>query len=130
MGPLRGEEFGLYCRCADLYVGVGSNRLNLVVMRLANVYGEYGSKVIATMLCMARVYAYLKDEMKWLWTKDLRSHTVHVTDAARALWHAADWYTHGKKNWDESWGSVPIFNIVDHGDTCSLPFSQVKLYKN
>ncbi|PUU77764.1 hypothetical protein B9Z19DRAFT_1049757 [Tuber borchii] len=75
--------------------------LNLVIVRLANVYGEYCSKVIATILCMARVYAYLKEEMKWLWTKDLRTHTVHVTD----------------QNWDESVGSTPIFNIVDHGDT-------------
>ncbi|PWW73276.1 NAD(P)-binding protein [Tuber magnatum] len=91
--------------------------LNLVIVRLANVYGEYCSKVIATILCMARVYAYQKEEMKWLWTKDLRTHTVHVTDVARALWHAADWHTSGKKNWDESMGSTPIFNIVDHGDT-------------
>lgn len=91
--------------------------LNLVILRLANVYGEYGSKVIATMLCMARVYSYLGEEMKWLWTKDLRSHTVHVTDAARSVWTAADWYCNGKKKWDESWGSVPVFNIVDHGDT-------------
>ncbi|RPA90547.1 NAD(P)-binding protein [Choiromyces venosus 120613-1] len=75
--------------------------LNLVIVRLANVYGEYCSKVIATILCMARVYAYLKEEMKWLWTKDLRTHTVHVTD----------------NNWDESMGSTPIFNVVDHGDT-------------
>lgn len=97
------------------------NRLNLIIVRLANVYGEYCSKIISTMLCMARVYAYLKEEMKWLWTKDLRSHTLHVNDAVRALWHVADWYTHGKKNWDESWGSVPIFNIVDHGDTCNSP---------
>lgn len=90
-------------------------------MRLANVYGEYCSKVVATILCMARVYAYLKEEMKWLWTKDLRTHTVHVTDVARALWHAADWYTHGKKGWDDSTiGSTPLFNIVDHGDTCDL----------
>lgn len=97
------------------------DRLNLVIVRLANVYGEYCSKVIATILCMARVYAYLKEEMKWLWTKDLRTHTVHVTDVARALWHAADWYTSGKQNWDESVGSTPIFNIVDHGDTCTIP---------
>jgi nucleoside-diphosphate-sugar epimerase len=94
-------------------------RLNLIVVRLANVYGEYCSKVIATILCMARVYAYLKEEMKWLWTKDLRTHTVHVTDVARALWHAAEWYTHGKKNWDESIDGTPIFNLVDHGDTCT-----------
>jgi len=99
------------------------DRLNLVIVRLANVYGEYCSKVIATILCMARVYAYLKEEMKWLWTKDLRTHTVHVTDVARALWHAADWYTSGKQNWDESMGSTPIFNVVDHGDTCTIPLS-------
>lgn len=104
-----------------LIIGVvGFYRLNLVILRLANVYGEYGSKVIATMLCMARVYSYLGEEMKWLWTKDLRSHTVHVTDAARSVWTAADWYCNGKKKWDESWGSVPVFNIVDHGDTCSF----------
>ncbi|KAF8245908.1 NAD(P)-binding protein [Wilcoxina mikolae CBS 423.85] len=76
--------------------------LNLVILRLANVYGPYCSKVIGTMLCMARVYAYLGEEMKWLWTKDLRTHTVHVLD----------------KNWDEEkLGKTPIFNIVDHGDT-------------
>lgn len=108
--------------CADLT----DYRLNLIIVRLANVYGEYCSKIISTMLCMARVYAYLREEMKWLWTKDLRSHTLHVNDAVRALWHAADWYTHGKKNWDESWGSVPIFNIVDHGDTCNSSDSPPK----
>ncbi|KAL7276176.1 hypothetical protein RUND412_000827 [Rhizina undulata] len=91
--------------------------LNLVILRLANVYGEYCTKVIGTMLCMARVYAHLNEEMKWLWTKDLRTHTVHVTDVARAIWHVSEWYMNGKKNWDESWGATPIFNIVDHGDT-------------
>lgn len=91
--------------------------LNLVILRLANVYGPYCSKVIGTMLCMARVYAYLEDEMKWLWTKDLRTHTVHVLDVARALWHSAEWYAHGKKGWEAGMGTTPIFNIVDHGDT-------------
>ena len=98
------------------------NRLNLVILRLANVYGPYCSKVIGTMLCMARVYAYLGDEMKWLWTKDLRTHTVHVLDVARAVWHAADWYAGGKPGWDEpAMGRTPIFNVVDHGDTSSFP---------
>ncbi|CCX30165.1 hypothetical protein FPQ18DRAFT_57416 [Pyronema domesticum] len=92
--------------------------LNLVILRLANVYGPYCSKVIGTMLCMARVYQYLDEEMKWLWTKDLRTHTVHVQDVARALWHSADWYAGGKKNWDaDKMGTTPIFNIVDSGDT-------------
>jgi plastocyanin len=67
---------------------------------------------------MARVYAYLGEEMKWLWTKDLRTHTVHVLDVARALWHAAEWCANGEKNWDEeNLGKTPVFNIVDHGDT-------------
>lgn len=91
--------------------------LNLVVMRLANVYGPYCTKVVGTMLCMARVYAYLNEEMKWLWTKDLRTHTVHVSDVSRALWQVAEWYAGGKKNWTESVGKTPVFNIVDDGDT-------------
>ena len=81
------------------------------------MYGPYCTKVIGTMLCMARVYAYLDEEMKWLWTKDLRTHTVHARDVARALWFSADWYAHGKKNWKEEYGKTPIFNIVDQADT-------------
>jgi nucleoside-diphosphate-sugar epimerase len=91
--------------------------LNLVILRLANVYGPYCSKVIGTMLCMARVYAYLEEEMKWLWSKDLRTHTVHVLDVARVMWHSAEWYAHGKKGWEANMGKAPIFNVVDHGDT-------------
>lgn len=69
---------------------------------------------------MARVYQYLEDEMKWLWTKDLRVNTVHITDVVRALFDVADWYAvKGKVNWDEkTMGKTPIFNVVDHGQTC------------
>ena len=71
---------------------------------------------------MARVYQHLDREMKWLWTKELKTNTVHVTDVSRALWHAADWYINGKANWDEStMGKVPLFNIVDEGDTGICP---------
>lgn len=70
---------------------------------------------------MARVYAYLGEEMKWLWTKDLRTHTVHVEDVARGLWHSAEWYAGGKKNWTDALGKTPVFNLVDHGDTSTLP---------
>lgn len=57
--------------------------------------------------------------MKWLWTKDLRTNTVHVTDAVRAIWDVADWYAVKKlANWDEkTMGKVPIFNVVDNGQT-------------
>lgn len=67
---------------------------------------------------MARVYQHLDDEMKWLWTKDLRTNTVHIHDATRALWDIATWYAQGKAKWDAgSMGKVPIFNVVDKGAT-------------
>jgi nucleoside-diphosphate-sugar epimerase len=92
--------------------------LNLVIVRLAHVYGPYANQWVATALCMARVYQYLEEEMKWLWTKDLRQNTVHIHDAVRALWSVANWYSAGKANWDsKTMGKVPIFNIVDKGAT-------------
>ncbi|KAF2459821.1 NAD dependent epimerase/dehydratase family protein [Lineolata rhizophorae] len=85
--------------------------LNLVVLRLAHVYGPYMNKFLSTALCMARVYQVLGKEMKWLWDKDLKTNTVHVNDVVRAMWTAAEWYglTHRRE--------VPIFNVVDHTDT-------------
>ncbi|KAI1390085.1 uncharacterized protein F4822DRAFT_428431 [Hypoxylon trugodes] len=92
--------------------------LNLVIVRLPHVYGPYASQWVATALCMARVYQALGEEMKWLWTKDLRTNTAHIHDVTRALWAAAAWYDAGKANWDEkSMGQVPIFNVVDKGTT-------------
>ncbi|KAK4111899.1 NAD(P)-binding protein [Canariomyces notabilis] len=92
--------------------------LNLVVVRLAHVYGPYASQWVATALCMARVYKALESEMKWLWTKDLRQNTVHIHDVVRALWAVAEWYTAGKNKWDDkSMGKVPTFNVVDKGVT-------------
>ncbi|KAI2615614.1 hypothetical protein GGR54DRAFT_259302 [Hypoxylon sp. NC1633] len=92
--------------------------LNLVIVRLPHVYGPYASQWVATALCMARVYQALGEEMKWLWTKDLRTNTAHIDDVTRALWAIAAWYDAGKANWDQkSMGPVPTFNIVDKGMT-------------
>ncbi len=56
--------------------------------------------------------------MKYLWTKDLRTNTVHIQDVTRALWAVASWYDSGKPNWDtKAMGSVPVFNVVDKGVT-------------
>lgn len=68
---------------------------------------------------MARVYKAQNEEMKFLWTKDLRTNTVHIDDVVRALWAAATWYAAGKSGWDEKamGGPVPIFNVVDKGAT-------------
>ncbi|KAK5658754.1 hypothetical protein OQA88_1564 [Cercophora sp. LCS_1] len=92
--------------------------LNLVIVRLAHVYGPYASQWVATALCMARVYKALESEMKWLWTKDLRTNTVHIDDVTKALWAVAGWYTAGRSKWDDkTMGKVPTFNVVDKGAT-------------
>ena len=93
--------------------------MNLVIVRLAHVYGPYASQWVATALCMARVYKFLDEEMKWLWTKDLRANTVHIYDVTRALWAVAEWYDKGKPGWDAKTmgGPTPTFNIVDKGVT-------------
>jgi len=93
--------------------------LNLMVLRLAHVYGPYTSKYLATALCMARVYKSLGKDMKWLWDKDLKTNTVHVEDVARAIWAGAEWYVRGTPRKE-----VPIFNIVDKGNTCEYLESQ------
>jgi nucleoside-diphosphate-sugar epimerase len=92
--------------------------LNLAVLRMAHVYGEYSSKYIATAMAMARTYQHLGKEMEFMYTKDRKINTAHIHDVARALWRTAEWFDQGKSGWDKSWGNVPLFNIVDHGNTC------------
>jgi nucleoside-diphosphate-sugar epimerase len=101
--------------------------LNLVIVRLAHVYGPYASQWVATALCMARVYKFLDEEMKWLWTKDLRTNTVHIHDVTRALWAVAEWYDKGKAGWDAKTmgGAVPTFNIVDKGVTTQGAMAEI-----
>lgn len=91
--------------------------LNLVVLRLASVCGDYQSGYLATVLCMARVYQSLGKEFKCLWTKDLKMNTAHVSDAVRAIWAAAEWGSHGFSGWRTEWGKTPVFNVVDRGQT-------------
>lgn len=76
---------------------------------------------------MARVYKFLDEEMKWLWTKDLRTNTVHIHDVTRALWAVAEWYDKGKAGWDAKamGGPVPIFNIVDKGVTTQGAMAEI-----
>lgn len=95
--------------------------LRLVVLRFAHIYGPYGGKGwLGTQLALARVYQSRepKETMKWLWSADLRTNTLHIADAALACWSAAVWRA--------SNDSVPgvsdsssriIFNVVDRGQT-------------
>lgn len=116
--------------------------LHLIILRLAHVYGEYDNGYIAKALCMGRVYKELDRELKWLWTQDLRINTVHVLDAVRALWTAAEYRAKLPPSTSDSTTpaassptitrrtsfstsskiegplpSTPVFNIVDHGAT-------------
>lgn len=116
--------------------------LNLVILRLAHVYGEYDSKFIAKGLCLARVYKEQQKELKWLWTEDLRINTVYVEDVARALWAAAEWRSRNStihtpsspslirrptlsKGEDAPSGNVPVFNIVDRGATSQGKLAEI-----
>jgi nucleoside-diphosphate-sugar epimerase len=101
--------------------------LNLIIIRLAHVYGDYASQFVATALSLARVYQHLEQEMKWLWTKDLRVNTVHISDVTRGLWAIVDWYAvHKKAGWDEkTMGPVPTFNMVDNGATSQGTMAEI-----
>lgn len=112
--------------------------LSLVILRLAHVYGDYDGGYIARTLCMARVYQEQQRELNWLWTKDLRVNSVHVSDCVRAFWEAAQWRARDSSpapssapntttssrrpslmtaSGGEAPPQAPLFNIVDHGST-------------
>jgi nucleoside-diphosphate-sugar epimerase len=93
--------------------------LNLMVMRMAHVYGPYTSKFLSTALCMARVYQSKGKEMRFLWKEDLRTNLVHVEDSTRALWHGVQWYIKGPPGRRPA----PTFNIVDHANHCMVSHS-------
>ncbi|PPJ57160.1 hypothetical protein CBER1_08450 [Cercospora berteroae] len=95
--------------------------LKLVILRFPNVYGRYGGRGwLGTQLALARVYqSREKETMKWLWNGDLRTNTLHVEDAARACWVAAEWRSKNDSipgTAGDSRGAL-VFNVVDQGQT-------------
>jgi nucleoside-diphosphate-sugar epimerase len=91
-------------------------RLKLIIVRPAIVYGPSDMFGITPRLIVGAVYRHIKEEMKFLWTKDLKINTVHVADVVRALWFVAA--TVDQKGGRESDIIAPeIYNIVDNGDT-------------
>jgi len=62
------------------------------------------------------VYKHLKEDMKFLWSKDLRINTVHVRDVCRALMLVAEKAKPGS-----------IYNLADPNDS-STYFSSIKLF--
>ncbi|KAF1801061.1 hypothetical protein FB192DRAFT_1383790 [Mucor lusitanicus] len=88
--------------------------LNLIILRPAVVYGPGALLGLTPRLIIGRIYKYLDEEMKLLWSKDLKLNTVHVDDVSRACWFLAQWYT---DNNIAATGQVPVFNLVDKQDT-------------
>ena len=86
------------------------------VLRLGHVYGRYDVGFLARGLCLAKVYEKKHENMKWLWTKDLRTHTVNVEDVCTAAWLAAKWCA-ALTPQQEPGLEQRAFNIVDKGDT-------------
>lgn len=88
--------------------------LRYCALRLPHVYGAYNPGYFAKAICLARVCLELEQDINFLYTKDLKVNTLHVKDAASALWRAAEWRA-GKSVDDPS---LPeFFNVVDHNDT-------------
>lgn len=97
--------------------------LKYCALRLPHVYGAYNPGYFAMAICLARVHLEMEQDLELLYTKDLKVNTLHVKDAASALWRAAEW--RASTSADDA--SVPesfknpetpnSFNVVDHTDT-------------
>ncbi|KAK5120439.1 hypothetical protein LTR85_006378 [Meristemomyces frigidus] len=92
--------------------------LRLCVLRMPHVYGPYSGRWLATQLALARVYQSRepKETMKWLWGSELRTNTLHVEDAAKAMWLAAEWRSKNDRIPNAPNDKI-VFNVVDKGAT-------------
>ncbi|KAI8373920.1 hypothetical protein EDC96DRAFT_497956 [Choanephora cucurbitarum] len=88
--------------------------LNLIILRPAVIYGPGANLGLTPRLIIGRIYKYLNEEMKLLWSKDLKLSTVHAHDVSRACWHLAQWYNNNNIS---ASGKVPIFNLADKQNT-------------
>ncbi|KAJ5807853.1 hypothetical protein N7474_009122 [Penicillium riverlandense] len=89
---------------------------NCVALRLPHLYGAYDPGYFAMGICLARVHVDLGKELELLYSKDLKINTLHVQDAAAALFRAAEWRaSKGPRGPNDSFPEV--FNVVDHNDT-------------
>lgn len=80
------------------------------------MYGPSDNLGITPRLIIGAVYRHLKEEMKLLWTKDLKLNTVHVLDVARALWHVSA-TKEEKGGRTQPLTAKEIYNLSDKGDT-------------
>jgi nucleoside-diphosphate-sugar epimerase len=80
--------------------------LDYIIVRPAVVYGTSDVLGITPRLIVGSIYKETGKKMESLYGKDMRVNTVHVKDAAKALWFLCQ---KGK--------SGEVYNLSDHGDT-------------
>ena len=80
--------------------------LNYSILRLPVVYGPADKAGLMPRIVCAATYQFSKNKMEFLWTPDLRVHTVHVQDVAVALWTLLCAGAPGE-----------VYNCADEGDT-------------
>lgn len=91
--------------------------LQFCAIRLPHVYGEYNPGYFAMGICLARVHLELKQDLELLYSKDVKVNTLHVKDAASALWAAAEWRAGKGQPEVPKDPELVAFNVVDHNDT-------------
>jgi len=85
----------------------GVNGLPLIIVRPGIVYGVGDTKGLSPRLCIAAVYKKKGEKLEYpQWFEESKINTVHVSDAARALWHVA---ANGKVG--------EVYNLGDKNDT-------------
>lgn len=80
--------------------------LPLIIVRPALVYGPCDSANLAPRLIAGATYTLLNEQMKFLWSSDLKIPTVHVRDVVKALHFLCLNGERGK-----------VYNIADKNDT-------------
>ncbi|KAJ5964857.1 uncharacterized protein N7479_004733 [Penicillium vulpinum] len=89
--------------------------LQYCALRLPHVYGAYDPGYFATGICLSAVHVDLKQDLILLHTKDLKINTLHVKDAASALFEAAKW--RAAQGFIDPKDGIVTFNVVDSNDT-------------
>ena len=87
--------------------------LNYVVVRPAIVYGLGDTSGVTPRIVVAAVYKELKEEMKLLWTSELKLNTVHVDDVVRAYIELAKCALSA----DKAKVIGQVFNLADKSDS-------------
>ena len=92
----------------DRVMDAAEKGLTVCILRPATVYGPGDVNGLSPRLCVASTYQKTGETMKLLWTKELKTNTVHVVDVCRAVQHVC---TYPRDS------AMRIFNLADSGDT-------------